>query len=293
MRHLRVLRPADGILAFYDGRVAGYCFADEPNWVDDGAISLGMASYAIVSGGEALVYDTHVSVERGELIRRTLAAEGVERFVVVLSHWHLDHVAGTGAFADCAVIACSRTAALLERNRAAIESGTASGPPPIAPLILPTRTFDGRLVLDVGGRAVELIQLNIHSDDAVVAWLPDERLLLAGDTLEDTITYVDEPEALDDHLADLDRLAALGPERILPDHGDPDVIAAGGYDAGLIAATGDYIRRLQRCREEPELRELSLREFVAEQLEAGSITYFEPYEAVHRENVAATVASGA
>lgn len=292
-RHLRVLRPADGILAFYDGRIAGHRFADGPNWVDEGAISLGIASYAIVSSGEALIYDTHVSVEHGELVRRTLAAEGVERFLVVLSHWHLDHVAGTGAFADCEVIACTRTADLLEANRAAIESGTASGPPPIAPLILPTRTFDGRLALDIGDRRVELIQLNIHSDDAVVAWLPDERLLLAGDTLEDTVTYVDEPAALGDHLADLDRLAALGPERILPDHGDPDVIAGGGYDAGLIAATGDYIRRLRRCREEPELRELGLREFVAEQLEAGAITYFEPYETVHRENVAATVASGA
>ena len=54
--------PAAGILAFYDGRVDGYRFAAEPNWVDDGALSLGIASYALVEGDEALIYDTHVSV---------------------------------------------------------------------------------------------------------------------------------------------------------------------------------------------------------------------------------------
>ncbi len=67
--HTRILRPAEGILAFYDGRVEGYRFAPAPNWVDEGAISLGIASYAVVDGDEALVYDTHVSVEHGRLIR--------------------------------------------------------------------------------------------------------------------------------------------------------------------------------------------------------------------------------
>jgi cyclase len=61
--HLRVLEPDDGIYAFYDGRIAGYRFADRPNWVDDGALSLGIASYALVRADAALVYDTHVSVE--------------------------------------------------------------------------------------------------------------------------------------------------------------------------------------------------------------------------------------
>ena len=42
-------------------------------------------------------------------------------------------------------------------------------------------------------------------------WLPGQRLLLCGDTMEDTITYVDEPENLDAHLADLERLSRLTP----------------------------------------------------------------------------------
>ncbi len=68
---------------------------------------------------------------------------------------------------------------------------------------------------------------DIHSDDGVVLYLPEARLLLAGDTLEDTVTYVAEPENLARHLPELDRLVALGATRILPNHGCPGRIAAG------------------------------------------------------------------
>jgi len=98
--HLRVLRPYPHVYAFYDGRVEGHRYAETPNWVDDGAISLGIASYAIVDGDEALIYDTHVSVEHAAFIRKHLEGEGVTRFIVVLSHWHLDHIAGNKVFAD-------------------------------------------------------------------------------------------------------------------------------------------------------------------------------------------------
>jgi glyoxylase-like metal-dependent hydrolase (beta-lactamase superfamily II) len=291
--HPRLLEPAENVLAFYDGRIDGYRYADGPNWVDDGALSLGIASYAIVGGAEAIVYDTQVSVEHGRRIRATLAARGVERFVVVLSHWHLDHVAGTAAFADCEVIASRRTADLLERSRRRIERGELEGPPAIDPLIAPTLLFDDRLRLKVGAGEVELIHTNIHSDDATVIWIARQRLLLCGDTMEDTITYVDEPQGFDQHLRNLDRLRRLGPDRILPNHGDPDLIAAGGYPEGLIDATEDYIRILARYPTERRLREASLRELIAAPLEAGAIRYFAPYEAVHRSNVETVLAAAA
>ena len=46
---------------------------------------------------------------------------------------------------------------------------------------------------------------------------------------------------------DLDRLWALDPAFILPNHGDPEVIAGGGYSSTLIRATQDYIRALQQA----------------------------------------------
>jgi glyoxylase-like metal-dependent hydrolase (beta-lactamase superfamily II) len=282
---MRVLRPAPGVLAFYDGRVEGYRFAPRPSWIDEGALSLGTASFAVIDGEEALVYDTHTTPEHGRQVRAALEAEGARRFTVLLSHWHLDHVAGNAAFRDCEILATARTAELLRGHEEAIEAGRHEGPPGVCPLILPTRSFEGRTELRIGARRLEAIHVNVHSDDAAVLWDPEARLLLAGDTVEDTVTYVEEPQSFEAHLRDLDRLLALDPAAVIPSHGDPDVIAGGGYGQGLIRATQDYIRLLQRMPAEPELREPPLQELLAPQIEAGGIRWFEPYERVHRENV--------
>jgi cyclase len=259
--------------------------------VDDDALSLGVASYAIVDGEEALIYDTHISVEHGAFIRKTLVDAGVKKFTVVLSHWHLDHVAGTAAFADCPIISNERTADHLKKHRVAIENGTSSGPPAINPLIQPTQTFEGRMHLHIGGLHIDLIEANIHSDDATVLWLRSERILLAGDTMEDTVTYVGEPENFDIHLKDLDRLWVLNPEHILPNHGDPEIIALGGYEKTLIRASQQYIRMPKRCVHEPELRDRPLRDIITGPLEAGWVNLFEPYEAIHRQNIDVVLAA--
>ena len=178
--HLRILEPHPGIWAFYDGRVAGHRFAPEPNWVDDGALSLGIASYAVVSGTEALVYDTHVSVAHALAVRAALTGLGVTKFTVVLSHWHLDHVAGSAAFPGAEVIANARTAAHLHANRAGIEDGSFNGAPAIMPLVLPTQEFSGQMHLMIGDIRVDLIEANIHSDDATVVWLPGSAEMRQG-----------------------------------------------------------------------------------------------------------------
>lgn len=285
LQHLRVLEPHPGVLAFYDGRVPGHMFMNEPNWVDDGALSLGIASYAVFNGTQALVYDTHVSVPHAQAIRAELTRRGITAITVVLSHWHLDHVAGTEAFADCTVIANRRTFEHLRRRQPAIEQGRHHGPPAINPLVLPDSLFEGRRSLGIGTLEVELIEANIHSDDATVVWMPERGILLAGDTMEDTVTYVVEPQNFDTHLKKLDRLYALNPSFILPNHGDPDMIAAGGYDKGLIKAQQQYIRMLKRCRTEPDLRSQPLAELIAGPLSRGWVNLFEPYENIHRQNL--------
>lgn len=292
LSHLRILHPAPGVMAFYDGRIPGQRFAAGDNWVDRGALSVGIASYALLSQGHALVYDTHVTVAHAALVRARLEALGARRFTVVLSHHHMDHVAGTEAFADCEIIANARTAAHLSRDRAAIEEGTLSGPPAVSPLILPTRTFSGEMELEIGDMPVRLIEANIHSDDATVVWRPADALLLAGDTMEDTVTYVAEPEDLATHLRDLARLAALAPRAILPNHGHPARIAEGGYPPALIAATAAYIRWLIDLPADPARADTPLREVVAPWLADGTLCWFDGYDAVHAENIAQTLGHG-
>ena len=285
LAHLRVLEPHPGILAFYDGRVAGHRFADGANWVDDGALSLGVASYVLIAGDQAIVYDTHVSVPHARFIRDNLVARGVTDIRVVLSHWHLDHVAGTAVFADCPVIANARTMAHLTAHRAAIEEGSLHGLPAISPLILPNVVFEGAMTLDLGGQRVKLIEANIHSDDATVIWLPDREIMLAGDTVEDCVTYVVAPQDFDAHLVDLARLAALGPKWVLPAHGDPGVIAAGGYGVDIFAAMARYVGALQALMADPSAPIPAMADLIAPDVAAGTLIYFEPYTAIHQQNV--------
>jgi glyoxylase-like metal-dependent hydrolase (beta-lactamase superfamily II) len=279
---LRVLHPTPGIVAFYDGRIEGRrLHSPGPNWLDDGAYSLGVCNYAVVDRGDALVYDTHISIDHAQFVRRTLEDSGVNRIRVVLSHWHRDHVAGNEVFGDCEIIAHRLTAQALDGQRVAIETGN----PPIRPLVMPTRTYEGALPLRVGDLQVELRHADIHSSDGTLLFLPGSGMLLAGDALEDPITYVAEPERLASHLADLDRIAAWPIRRILPNHGDPDVIARGGYDASLIPATRRYVEKLLACRSDPDLARARLLDWIAPDLAAGALTMFEPYEAVHRGNL--------
>lgn len=283
---LRVVDLGPHLIGFYDGRVAGKrAFSAEPNWLDDGGFALGICSYAIHSGQHALVYDTHLSVAHATRIREVLSQRGVKKFRVVLSHWHLDHIAGNAAFADCEIIAGDATVALLQRNKDLIESGKLDGAPPIFPLVMPTRSFAGETSLDVGGLQVDLRPLDIHSRDGVTLFLPHDGTLLAGDTLEDTVTYVDEPNRLGHHLRDLERMHGWSFSRILPNHGALERIAGAGYDASLIAATQDYVSRLSLAAGDPSLQAADLRHFIADQLRAGSVTYFAPYEAIHRGNL--------
>ena len=289
-QHLRVFEPHPGLFAFYDGRVEGQRFADGPNWVDDGALSLGIASYAIVRGDHALVYDTHVSVPHALAVKAALEARGVLRFTVVLSHWHLDHVAGTAAFPGCEVIANAKTDAHLRANFAAIQAGTSSGLPVIDPLILPMKVFSGQMVLWIGDFEVHLIEANIHSDDATVLWLPKERILLAGDTVEDCVTYVGEPEHFATHLVDLGRLAALEPLFVLPNHGAANRIAAGGYGARILPAMQRYVSWLMKLRDAPGLADMPLQQVIGEDLASGALEWFAPYVDIHQQNVARSLA---
>ena len=205
---LRVLQLGKNLIGFYDGRVPGKRYhSSEPNWLDDGGYALGICSYAVVDGASAVVYDTHLSLAHARAIRRALEARGVRDIRVVLSHWHLDHVAGNAVFDDCEIIAGEETARLLIDKKKAIEAGTLDGLPGISPLVLPTTTFSGGFDLSCGDVGIELRPLDIHSRDGVAMYLPQDGTLLAGDTLEDTVTYVDEPDRLAQHHDGLTKLA--------------------------------------------------------------------------------------
>lgn len=91
----------------------------------------------------------------------------------------------------------------------------------------PTRTFERRLDLAVGGKAVELHMLGpAHTAGDVLVWVPGDRAVFTGDLLFIGGTPIMWAGPLANWLAACDRILALGAENIVPGHG-PMTDAAG------------------------------------------------------------------
>ena len=259
----------------------------DDNWSLGGCNSLGVCCYVLHKSGEALIYDTLCSPEQIGEVRAYLETRGISRFTVTLSHWHLDHVGGNNLFKDCPIIAQRKTRDYLEANLQAIENATLWGQPAIEPLRLPDIVFDNSLTVYCGQVEVQMHHRNIHSDDGCFVYLPAFKIMLAGDMLEDTCPFVTNPKDIAAHLKNLDEVAAMDIERILPNHGRSATIKAGGYSKELIRSAQYYLDKIsQMVAKDPMCAVPPLCEFMAPYLENGTLGYWQPYEKVHEDNFA-------
>ena len=286
MHPLTVKALNDHLLYFYDGRDStGKRFMTEWNWKDDAAMKLGIGTYVIHQGGRALVYDTFTATEQAQWVREYLEKMGIQHFTVVYSHWHLDHIGGNAAYPDADVISTAFTRDSLAAEKSAIEAGTAWGPPPIKPLILPTITFEDRLDVYVGDIKVEMHRINIHSKDTNVLYLSADKILLCGDALEDFLTYMVEPGGLPEHVKNLRIMRGWDVATIYPNHGDPNVIMNGGYTKTFIDATIDYITKMVTRSHDKNYLDGTMEDYIGASLTKGWVHLFEPYRDVHKQNL--------
>lgn len=281
-----VIEINEHLTAFYTGRdpKRPRVFAHR-NWHDDGAMELGVATYAIHSGAEAIVIDSFPSPAQAQWVRDYLQERGIRRFTLVLTHWHLDHIGGNVVYRDSPILASAATADLLTRHQAAIEEGSLHGLPAIKPLLLPTSAYQDKTTLRVGKVSVELRNINIHSADSTLINLPEQGALLAGDTLEDTVTYLSEVDQIDYHVHNLHRLRQMQYDAIYPNHGDPAVLSDGGYTRTLIDATLQYLTRMVAAAHDPGFLRTRMKDFIGEAVDKGWISSFDAYEGVHAENL--------
>jgi glyoxylase-like metal-dependent hydrolase (beta-lactamase superfamily II) len=147
---------------------------------------------------------------------------------VLLSHYHAVRVLGASAYDAQDIIASRLTHEMIaERGQQDWDSEYGrfprlfEGAESIPGLTWPSIVFDGTLTLDLGNRKVEIFSPGRgHTQGDTVAWLPDQKILFAGDLVE----YGATPYAGDAHLADwpatLDALRALKPEKLVPGRGD-------------------------------------------------------------------------
>jgi glyoxylase-like metal-dependent hydrolase (beta-lactamase superfamily II) len=87
-------------------------------------------------------------------------------------------------------------------------------------LTLPTRTFDGRLDLEVGGRMIELIEVGpAHTRGDALVVVPDAKVVYTGDILFIGGTPIVWAGPLSNWVAACDLILAMDVDTVVPGHG--------------------------------------------------------------------------
>ena len=173
---------------------------------------------------------------------------------LVLSHYHAVRVLGASAFDAREIIAHEQTRALIAERGAqdwASEYGRMprlfKEPAGIPGLTWPTLTFTDRLTIPLGRRGD--LELRFcgrgHTAGDIVAWLPAQRLLFAGDLVESQAALYT-GDAFHDEWATstLDRVAALDAEVLVGGRGR---VAQGRHEvAAAIAQSRHFLDELRR-----------------------------------------------
>jgi glyoxylase-like metal-dependent hydrolase (beta-lactamase superfamily II) len=149
---------------------------------------------------------------------------------LVLSHYHAVRVLGASAFDAEVVVAHENTRRLIvERGKQDWESEYGRmprlfpHPEEIPGLTWPTATFSDRLTIDLGGERGDLVLQYCgrgHTAGDLVAWLPRDRVLFAGDLVEaEAALYTGDAFHRDWSTGTLDNVAALGADQLVGGRG--------------------------------------------------------------------------
>jgi cyclase len=192
-----------------------------------------------------VVIDTAATESRAARLRESVRRIGADPVrTLVNTHFHGDHVFGNSAFGPVTIVAHAEA----RSEMAAAGLGLTTLWPEVdwgeIRLALPTLTFTDRLTLHVGERRAELIHVGpAHTTNDVVAWLPDERVLFAGDVVMSGATPFNLMGSVSGALGAVEELRRLGPRVIVGGHGPVTGPAA-------LDETTAYLKWVQRVAAE-------------------------------------------
>lgn len=177
----------------------------------------------LLGARRAAVIDTMTCPEDMAPFLALLADYG-RPYVVVNTHADWDHYWGNAAFPNVPIIAnrLARRRVLEPGQDVVAEEAEikAENPAqyahsvPVAPEI----TFESALSIDLGGLTLELHHLPGHTADCLLCYVPERRLVYAGDCAEDPIPYLyDGP--LHEWIVGLRHWAERDVETVVPAHG--------------------------------------------------------------------------
>ncbi len=169
---------------------------------------------------------------------------------LVISHYHAVRVLGASAFGAEVIVTHDNTRALIaERGQQDWESELARmprlfrDPASIPGLTWPTATFSDRFTIALGGDRGDLVLAYCgrgHTEGDIVAWLPRQKILFAGDLVEaQAALYTGDAFHRDWRGGTLDAVAALGAESLVGGRG---AVAHGTQAvAAAIGQTRDFL----------------------------------------------------
>lgn len=243
------------------------------------------ASVIKTSEGAVLV-DTLVYPDETRQIKRFIENRlGMRVIYVINTHFHADHTTGTCFFKDAHVISHVLCRTLLEeRGRESLEKAKATAEElREVELVLPDIVFsEGELTLHVGDKTLNLRHSPGHSPDSITCYIPEDRVLLAADTMMPIPYFVDGD--YDDFVNSLKNLRHHSYECVVQGHGE--VILRGEID-DKIESDLEYLRRLRKAVDQALADGTSLDKVDIEACGKSRILLNGAAQQLHRQNVLA------
>ena len=210
----------------------------------------------VVGDGVSLLVDTLFDLRlTGEMLDAMSGAVAAAPIgTVVNTHANGDHCYGNQLVGHAEIIASERAAHEMRDVPPSMLAALNNAPGELGDLFRgffgafefggieftpPTRTFEGRLDVEVGGRAIELIEVGpAHTAGDVIAYVPDAKTIYTGDILFIGGTPIVWAGPLDNWIAACDLMLGMDIETVVPGHGPLT-------DKSGVAEVRDYLAFVQ------------------------------------------------
>lgn len=218
-------------------------------------------SAVFVLGDGVLVVDTQVSPRAARRLRREIEKVTTKPIRwIVNTHYHGDHTGGNAVFPEAEIVATTLTARyVVERDPERVEYAHTFGLEfqEVHPTIGPTRTFDERLVLELGGEVIEILQIGrCETPDACVVRWPRRGVVASGDGVATVdypyngVPFLDEGLRPDgEWVRFLETIRSWRPYALLPGHG-PALVGEDAIDARLSLLSSLFADLMRTTAEE-------------------------------------------
>ncbi|MEC4586248.1 MBL fold metallo-hydrolase [Bacillus safensis] len=198
----------------------------------------------VAGNNKTLMIDAGNSEDHANyFIQKTLEHENASPDMVVLTHWHWDHIFGLPALPDTVSIASAKTRKEMEKlvpfswSDEAIDERVREGTEiefcakaikeeyqghRDIQVVLPDVTFDRRIEIDLGGVTCIVQQVGgDHAADSVIVYVKEEKILFLGDCIYPKMYAEKVHYTVKEILRLLDELEAFDADTYIPSHQRP------------------------------------------------------------------------